>query len=571
MNEFCLKVVNITNETLSSVVITIGIEDNLKNKFKFIPGQYITVGINDENEKKIHRCYSICSSTSNKNISFCVKKINNGIVSTYLSEQLKTGDYIYITPPTGNFRLKTNKHQRGTIFIAGGSGITPVKSMIMSLIEKKTKGYITLIYGNTDIDNIIFKTFLKSIENNKEINIIHTLDNYNDRWDGEIGQLTENNLNYLITKYKIDVLNSDTYICAPEAVIKNSIKLLKKLNVPDKSIHFERFFSAKKPIEPNKTLSTPIDSVIVIDNIKHKINIKPGQNILDAVIENGHHVNYSCKSGICSTCIAKKIDGELFIIEDEGLSLEQRKNDFVLTCQSYPLNNSVEINYDINDNTISSRRKISLSIGGLISMLLILFYIQPSNETYIAKGAYNTGHESLSCIQCHQSSPGTTRQQLQVNVKHLLGLSDHKVIFGKKTVDNNKCINCHNKPNDRHPVHRFMEPRFEEARKLIQPEKCISCHMEHEGKRVTIQKMNFCINCHQDTKLVNDPLDTSHEELINNGHWNSCIQCHDFHGNHIMKTPNVMKDTIPINSLKVYFEGGEDPYSEIKKYLSKQN
>jgi hypothetical protein len=140
--------------------------------------------------------------------------------------------------------------------------------------------------------------------------------------------------------------------------------------------------------------------------------------------------------------------------------------------------------------------------------------------------------------------------------------------FGKMAVDNKECLNCHERSNDVHPTHRFMEPKFSSARDAIKPEKCTSCHNEHQGERITIEQIDFCQHCHLDTEVKNDPLTISHDQLISNEEWNTCLQCHDFHGNHIFELITELKDTIPVKEVREYFEGGKDPYSDVKKFIA---
>lgn len=212
------------------------------------------------------------------------------------------------------------------------------------------------------------------------------------------------------------------------------------------------------------------------------------------------------------------------------------------------------------------RQSVGLIVGLVCSLVVISVLAHPANEEYLCKGRMNTGHENMQCIACHTESKGNMRQQLQGKIHYYLGFRKSHVDFGKSNVDNDKCINCHMRENDRHPVHRFEEPRFAKALQNIAAQKCESCHLEHSGKRVTVSNTGYCASCHQDLVLKYDPIEVSHTELVKKQRWNTCLQCHDFHGNHVRNTPLLMKDTIPWTHLKTYFEGGEDPYAVEKKY-----
>ena len=221
--------------------------------------------------------------------------------------------------------------------------------------------------------------------------------------------------------------------------------------------------------------------------------------------------------------------------------------------------------------TINPRRKrqffgyiagLLLALGGYVTLMW------PDNEDLVSLGPMNTGHDDLTCDNCHIKARGTAMQQLQANVMYLFGMRKKSVTFGHEDVDNAACKSCHDRPNDRHPVHRFLEPRFADARQAIHPELCESCHREHNDVRLVINDTGYCRNCHDDTELKEDPLDVPHTELIKQEMWTTCLQCHDFHGNHEMETAIMMRDTIPLQKIEEYIRGGLSPYGEDKKFVA---
>jgi len=170
----------------------------------------------------------------------------------------------------------------------------------------------------------------------------------------------------------------------------------------------------------------------------------------------------------------------------------------------------------------------------------------------------NTGHHSLACSQCHMPSPGSVRQQLQGKMQSLVG-KGFFVDFGAGPVTRDTCLSCHRRPKDRHPVFRFLEPRFAEARSTIGAHQCVGCHQEHLGRRVTVS-LTFCQTCHNELQLAEDPILPTHENLIQNSRWASCLGCHDFHGNHEFETPSTPFSEA---ALKAYFSGGPSPYGAV--------
>lgn len=224
----------------------------------------------------------------------------------------------------------------------------------------------------------------------------------------------------------------------------------------------------------------------------------------------------------------------------------------------------------LNINPRRKRQFIGFATGGLLVLVAYVILLWPGNENMVSLGPMNTGHENLKCGDCHTKARGSAWQQLNANISYLIGLRKKPVTFGNDDVDNSKCKACHDRPNDRHPVHRFMEPRFAEVRNAIHPENCESCHLEHNEVRLVINDTGYCQNCHSDTELKDDPLDISHTDLIRAKMWTTCLQCHDFHGNHEMVTPVSIRDTIPIQKIRDYILGGMSPYSEKKKYTARK-
>ncbi|WP_248722688.1 cytochrome c3 family protein [Seonamhaeicola sp. ML3] len=219
-------------------------------------------------------------------------------------------------------------------------------------------------------------------------------------------------------------------------------------------------------------------------------------------------------------------------------------------------------------NPLRKRQIIGSLVGLVVGVTLFYVLTLESTEKYVSIGPMNTGHQDLSCFTCHADAKGNLMQQLQSNVSHAFGAREESVDFGTQDVTVDNCLECHDRPNDRHPTYRFSEPRFKDAIKNIDATTCITCHTEHKEERVSVASIDYCMNCHQELVVENDPLDMSHEEIIAKAQWTTCIQCHDFHGNHRYEVPEKMKDTIPMLHVQKYFDGGEDPYGTDKKYIA---
>ena len=206
--------------------------------------------------------------------------------------------------------------------------------------------------------------------------------------------------------------------------------------------------------------------------------------------------------------------------------------------------------------------------GGVVAMTVAVVLALPQADRFHAKGPANTGHEILACSACHKPAPGTVRQQIQAKVQFWLGMRATNVIFGRERVGNEQCIGCHARDQDSHPVHRFLEPRFSEARTELGAESCASCHREHKGVRVTVAPV-ACATCHQKLELKHDPLDVPHRELVARKQWASCLGCHDFHGNHKRETQTRLIDAYSEAAIVEYLAGGSSPYGRDFKFPAK--
>lgn len=219
-----------------------------------------------------------------------------------------------------------------------------------------------------------------------------------------------------------------------------------------------------------------------------------------------------------------------------------------------------------NRRPIPRRRIYSIAAVALVLALGVL--LMPGSERLRAAGPANTGHERLECAQCHTSAEGTPRQQIQANVRFLLGLRSQAANFIHNPVGNVDCLSCHQNDDDRHPVYRFNEPRFAEARAEIAPQYCVSCHAEHTGRRVTAEA-TVCVSCHTQMEIKDDPIQPAHATLAARGEWGTCLSCHDFHGNHVRPTPLRLDQAASASAVARYLAGGPPIYGEEVRFPAK--
>ena len=206
------------------------------------------------------------------------------------------------------------------------------------------------------------------------------------------------------------------------------------------------------------------------------------------------------------------------------------------------------------------------ALAAMLAALAIV--LAPGGERLRAAGPANTGHEQLACTQCHTPAEGTPRQQVQANVRFTLGQRASGADFIHEPVRNADCQACHQNEDDRHPVYRFNEPRFEEVRATLAPQNCVSCHAEHTGRRVTAEP-TMCVNCHTDMKIEQDPAEPSHSALLALEAWGTCLSCHDFHGNHERTTPFRIQDGVTESAIARYLAGGPSIYGDEIRFPAK--
>ena len=352
MPEFhSLNVKEIKKETSDTVSISFDIPAELKNVYKFTPGQYLTLKLEVNNEE-CRRSYSICSS-SDEDITVAVKKVENGVVSTYLNEVLKVNDKIDVMTPEGNFTLQADQtNKRKFVGFAAGSGITPIMSMIKQLKMDEVESSFTLFYSNKTDNDVIFKDTLEELAGDKlKVNYIYSRQKINNPlFEGRISKSKATEL----IKADLSCLNADAfYLCGPEEMIFNVKAALEEFGVLDTKIKFELFTTPVLMAEKqeNQEVDKNFDGealvTVIYDDEEVEFNLnKDGDSILDAAMDNDMDVPFSCKGAVCCTCKAKVTEGKVIMDANYALSDQEVEDGFVLACQSHPASAKVTIDFD---------------------------------------------------------------------------------------------------------------------------------------------------------------------------------------------------------------------------------
>ena len=330
MNSFYpLKVSQIRALTTNAVELKFEIPAELESKFNFKAGQYITIKQNISGEE-VRRSYSICSSNT-EGICVGVKRVEGGKMSSFLTANIKEGDILEVMPPTGNFVL----HGKNVIGICAGSGITPIISMI-----KTHDSNFTLIYGNQTISSTMFYSDIKQL--NINTHFVFSREKVEGAKEGRIDR-------NMLDTFSDKILSADAYfICGPGEMIDTVSDFLTMKGIEKSKIHFERFTTTEKEETSKKQTEEITSNVLVsIDGDDFEFTLSSnGKSILDAAMDAGADVPFSCKGGVCCTCKAKVMEGKAIMDQNSSLSEEEIEEGFILTCQAHPITENIIVDFD---------------------------------------------------------------------------------------------------------------------------------------------------------------------------------------------------------------------------------
>ena len=343
-----LNIKNITKETSNSVSIEFDVPLNLLNEFSFKPGQFLTLKkvINGED---IRRSYSLCSTPKSGQFKVVVKQIPNGKFSTFANKELKAGDQIEIGPPNGSFFVETNsKNTKSYTLIAAGSGITPIFSILKSILVEEPNSTINLFYGNKSPESTIFKEEIEHLKKKYSekltVHFIYSQIKGESRF--HTGRLEGQKIKKLFKKFAPTNLTNEVFICGPQEMTNNINNLLEnKFNFEPSNIHYE-LFTANLPEKKVKTKKIiVVNAILDGENIEFKV--KKGESILEAGLAAGYDIPFSCQGGVCGVCKCMVGDGKAEMENNIALSDDEVESGAVLSCQAKILSPNIKITFDI--------------------------------------------------------------------------------------------------------------------------------------------------------------------------------------------------------------------------------
>ncbi len=353
-----LQVKDIRRETEDAVSVAFEIPDSLKDQYEFIQGQYLTLKTEIKGEE-VRRNYSVCVSPLDKELRVAIKQVPFGKFSTFANQELKVGDILDVMTPMGRFYSEViPENEKQYVGFAGGSGITPVISILKTVLQTEAKSTFTLFYGNRGFDSIIFREDIEALKNEfmDRLTVHHVFSD--ERLESPLfnGYISvEKTLKF--AKLLFNPNNIDEYfICGPEPMMLAIREALESLDIEKSKIHIELFTSPDK--KPTNT-STAQKSKPEFDSSKAcKVTIRldgdyiefpleyGGDSILDTALKEGADLPYACKGGVCSTCRAKLVEGEVEMDVNYALEQEEVEAGFILTCQSHPRTEKIVVDFD---------------------------------------------------------------------------------------------------------------------------------------------------------------------------------------------------------------------------------
>ena len=348
-----LKVREVVQETADAISIVF---EQPEPAITYKAGQFFTL-IPTIEGKKVRRAYSACTSPyTDPYPAVTVKRVEGGLVSNFLNDQLKAGDTLEVMEPMGNFNLVPQADKkRHIVLLGGGSGITPLMAIAKSVLKEETQSLVSLIYANRSEESIIFKKQLDELQQQyaDRLQVIHVLEQKPFSWECPTGLLKPELLKELLKQLpQWGTAQTEYFMCGPEGMMVNVEETLKELAIPKELVHRESFVAGKT--ERVEGAADPIaaagddapksrEVTVIMDGEEFKFTVEPDKTILETALDLDIDLPYSCQSGLCTACRGKCLSGKVKLDEDEGLSESELEEGYVLTCVGHPQTDDVVI------------------------------------------------------------------------------------------------------------------------------------------------------------------------------------------------------------------------------------
>lgn len=337
--------------TANAVAVSLDIPSDLREAFSHTPGQHLIVRA-DIDGQDVRRSYSICTSPDERYPTVGIKHLPGGVFSTFVHERLKPGDTIQVTPPTGEFTLAADPTRRAHhVAIAAGSGITPVLSMIRSVLEAEPASMFTLLYGNRDGRSIMFLDELDALKGRfpGRFVLVHVLSRESHDIDLLSGRIDAEKLERFLSTLIDPGSVSGWYLCGPRGMVDTARSVLSDHGVAGDLIHDELFYAGA--VDESSVAHDDAEGATVRFTLNGRTSTatvaQDGAPILDHVLAIRPDGPFSCRSGACASCRAQVTSGEVRMDRNWSLLEAEVAAGQILTCQAHPVSDVVELTYDV--------------------------------------------------------------------------------------------------------------------------------------------------------------------------------------------------------------------------------
>ncbi len=342
-----LAIKEVRRETPDAVSVAFHVPAELEHHYKFIAGQYINLKLTLDGEE-IRRAYSICSGPDSGELRIAIKSVSVGAFSTFANKSLKAGDVVEVGTPEGKFTFEPDSHRvKNYAAFAAGSGITPIMSIMKTVLEKEPQSTFVLVYGNKTPEQTIFYQQLHELELQYTGRLFIYFAFSQSKIEGHLfGRIEKSTVNFILNNKHKEMNFDKFYLCGPEEMINCVADVLKEHNIKEKDIKFELFFAPKAENEIDTSLEGHTKITVLVDGEETTFEMSQKQTVLDAALKQGLDAPYSCQGGICSSCIARITSGTAEMRKNAILSDSEIEEGLVLTCQAHPTSKEVTVDYD---------------------------------------------------------------------------------------------------------------------------------------------------------------------------------------------------------------------------------
>lgn len=351
-----LTVASVARNTRDAVVVTFDVPTSLQSQFSFLPGQYLTLRTQIAGHE-CRRSYSICAAPHDGELRVAIKRVDDGVFSSWANHELEAGHVVDVMPPAGSFTIDFSAEQsRHYVAFAIGSGITPVLSLVKTALSIESTSRFTLFFGNRSSSSVLFKEEIEDLKNRymERFTLVYIMSRESQDIELFNGRLDGNKVEQLLKVWMPASHIDYAFVCGPHAMIDDVVRQLQTCGIPKSNIKFELFGAPSGPrslrtgkeasVSPGKA---QCQVTVVQDGHSRQFVIEKNKDsVLDAALAQGIELPYSCKGGVCSTCRCKVIEGDVDMDANFALEDYEVARGFVLSCQSYPVSDHLVLNFD---------------------------------------------------------------------------------------------------------------------------------------------------------------------------------------------------------------------------------